>query len=264
MGRIIDISAVILELGLSSSVTEEERAIASVAIRRAESAIKKFLHYDPVRQTRTEFYPQGQYGDGGGVGVWEANETDAYLRRESEASVSELQMRHIPIREITNLWIDYDGRGGNRSGSFSSSTLKTEGTDYWMNTDGHDSSDNGICRDGIIKSVGLWPREPGSVKITYVAGYTNAELHGEDDIIDAGPIGEAVVQEACIRARRAFVWKKNSRVGFMPGVFTSERAGDYSYTIDSGMAKTLFGGQWELSGSSIMLLQPFVNWGIST
>jgi len=263
MGKIVDISEVILELGLSSSITEEERAVIYSSITRAEGSVKRFLCYDPIRLTRTEYYPQ-QTSFHSGYAVWETDEIKAYMRHISNASTNELQVKHIPIRSITGLYIDYDGRSGAKSGAFAVSTLKTEGTDFWPNYDGLDSSNNKICRDGIIKSVGAWPTESGSVKITYIAGYTDAELHGQDNIVDASPIATAVIDEAVIRAKKALMWQKKNGIGFIPGVVTGEKMGDYSYTIDTAMAQKLFGGQWDLSGSSVMLLQPFVHWGINT
>lgn len=262
MAEIADISEVILELGLSDSITEEERAIAYNALNRAEGAIKRFLKYNPVQKSRTEYYPQMNLMFNSQEAVWEANDSQAYVRRSSEASSSELTVRHVPIRSITSLYIDYDGRSGTRVGSFATETLKTEGTDFWPNYDGVDSGGSKICLDGMLRSIGLWPMEPGSVKITYVAGYSDDELHGVDDVINASPISEVVVEEACMRARKAFLWKKKTGSGFIAGPLTSESLGDYSYSVDSSVIKQMFGSSWEIQPANVARLQPFVNWGL--
>jgi len=263
MGTIADLSEVLLELGLSASCSDEERAISDVALRRAEGAVKRFLGYDPVLKSRTEYYPRRDYNYGNAVHVWEATSSEAYVRRLAEGSTNELQVQHIPIREVPaiELRIDYDGRGGANPTAFSdANTLKVEGTDFWPSYDKHDSNGNGVCSDGIIRSVGLWPTTFGSVRIIYTAGYSNAELHGEDSIIDASPILEAVVEEAKRRAEQIFVRKK-STIGFVAGLKSTERLGDYSYSIDTALASKLYGNVKDLTDQSKMMLEEFVNRG---
>lgn len=259
MSSIVDISEVLLEVGLSASDTEEERAIASVSISRAEGAVKRFLKYDPVQRTRTEYYPQQDVEFNPRVAYWEVEGDQAYLRRRAYSETSELQVQHIPIRSITSLAIDYDGRSGSRAGSFP--TTETEGTDFWPNYDGVDDDGNSICRDGIIRSEGRWPTVPGCVRIIYIAGYTDDELHGRGTLIDASPIWSAVLSEACRRMREAFVWKKKTGVGFLAGPVVAESLGDYSYKLDTTLAARMFGNEWDLTAETMQSLDSFTNWG---
>jgi hypothetical protein len=261
MGNIVDVSEVLLEMGLSGSATDEERALVNAAITNAEGAVKRHLKYDPLRATRTEYYPRQNLNPMERLGVWETNDTTAYLRRESVVVGDELQILHIPIRSITTLHVDYDGRFGKRSGSFGSETLKTEGDDYWAVCDSVDDDGNSICRDGIIRSSGAWPSSPGSVKIVYVAGYSLEELHGQKALVDASPIVETIVAEASRRARKALLWKKNDAVGWAAGPFTSEKLGDYGYTIDSALSARLFGSSFSITAESREALNDFVNYG---
>lgn len=261
MGQIIDISEVLLELGLSSSVTDEERAIANVSLSKAEGAIKRHLRYDPVQRERTEYYPQRDYDYQAAGAVWEVEGGQAVLRQVAGAATSELQIRHVPIRSVSDLRIDYDGRSGTSAGAFAAETTKTLGVDFWPNNDGRDSDGNEVCRDGILRSIGSWPTSPGSVRITYTAGYTAAELHGQDTIIDASPIAEAVMDEALRRARKIFLLKKKAAVGFVAGAFTSERLGDYSYSGEGSAASRLFSGGMDLLPETVQKLADFVNWG---
>ncbi len=263
MGSIIDISEVLLELGLSSSVTDEERAIVNTAIVRAEGSVKRHLRYDPVQRTRTEFYPLQDFDYQARDAIWVAEGGQAVLQRLSGVATSELQIRHLPIRSITTLAIDLGANSGTASGAFASDTEKAEGTDFWPNYEGEDSSSNSFCRDGIIRSIGVWPTVPGTVKIVYTAGYSSAELHGQDSTIDASPIMDTVIEEASRRVRKAFVWAKRTGVGFTAGPFTSENLGDYSYSIDGSAAARMFGGQWDILPESVHRLADFVNWGYS-
>jgi len=264
MGRIVDASDVLLMLGLSTSPTAEETAIVNLSITQAESAIRRYLGYDPVLSSRTEYYPQMDL-QASGPSVWEANATSAYLRQQTSASTNELQVQHIPIRSnpAIDLRIDYDGRSGARSGSFAAESLKTEGEDYWPNYDGMDSDGHKICRDGIIRSVGLWPTEAGCVKIIYTGGYSSTELRGQSSLVDAGPIWEATLQETIRRAKTVFLTKKDTTVGWLAGPITSENLGDYSYTMDSSLISKLFGSSADLTAETVSKLSSFVNWGFS-
>ncbi len=262
MGSIADISEVLLDLGLEASVTDAERAVANAAIVRAEGAVKRHIRYDPVRRTRTEFYPQRDLSSTSREAIWEVTDVEAYLRRLSEAATDELQVRHLPIRSVTELYIDYSARAGSASGAFGSDTLKTEGTDFWPNYDMLDGDGDKVCSDGILRSFGRWPTEAGSVKIVYVAGYTAAELHGQDASIDASPIMDAVIEEAVRRAKKVFVSKKQT-AGWVAGQLSGERLGDYSYTVDGASLNRQFSSMSDLVSSSKEKLAEFVNWGYS-
>ena len=265
MGNIIDQGPVLVELGVAGEdITDAEQAVITAAIRRAEGSVIAFLRYDPVQRSRTEYYPVADQNENYRQTVWEANDTSAYLRYYSQASSDELQVCHLPIRGNTTvqLWIDYDGRFGQKTGSFGSSTSKTSGEDFWCTFDRNDDNGYGVCMDGIIRSVGLWPLQPGSVKITYTAGYSVTELNGGGLLIDATPIHEAVVNEAVRRAKRALLTAK-ATTGYKAGPFTSEKLGDYSYTVDSASISRLFSSMTGVTSDTRELLSTFVNWGIS-
>jgi len=260
---IVDISELLLQLGLSSSATDEERAVSLASLTSAEGAVKRFLRYDPGQKLRTEFYPRQDQRIGNVQGVWEVSATEAYVRQESGASSSELQLQHIPIRSLPaiDLRVDYDGKSGARVGSFAVATQKTEGTDFWPNYDTVDSGGNSACRDGILRSNGMWPATAGCVKVVYTAGYTPEELHGQDAIIDASPIVEAVIDEARRRVEKMFVRKKSALTGFAAGPKSSESLGSYSYSIDSSLAAKLYGDTKDLLDATMQRLQDYVHFG---
>lgn len=268
MGAIVDVTDVLLELGLCDVATEEERTIAGLSITRAEGSIRQFLGYDPVQRSRTEYYPLMKFNEASPQGVWEVSDTHAYWRRISQTLSDDLQVRHIPIRSITSLWINYDGRNGARS--FDAEHLKTEGDDYWINADIDDSSGTRVCRDGIVRSHGLWTTTRGTVKITYVAGYTASELLGQDSILNASPIYSTVINEASRRMIQAMgTNRKVSGVGFVPGSVNSERLGDYSYSAGTSGGSTggstsdrLTGGINDLLPESKEALSGFRNYGL--
>jgi len=257
--NIITIAELLAALGITDTVTAAEQAIAELAITSTEGAIKRFLGYSPVQGTRTEFYPRQSFGAYSGEVYWEANDSIAYQRRLGVIASDQLQLIGVPIRSITSLYVDYNGRSGIQVGSFASETLKTEGTDFWPNYEFEDSSSNPVCTDGILHSVGLWPLEPGTVKVTYVSGYTSTELRGTDDVIDATPIWASALDEA-VRWHTRVMQNQKSAVGYL-GPKTSERLGDYSYSLNAGLAAKLYGSGYQLSGESVMRLQPFTHLG---
>lgn len=259
MGNIIDASEVLLNMGLSGTVTDEERAIVNTAIRMAEGAVIRYLKYDPVQRTRTEYYPQQDFNAHSRHGIWEVDGNQAIRRRESLAATRELQVQHIPIRSITSLSVDLDGRFGTKSGGFA--TNKVQGDDFWPHFDGNDDDGNGICRDGIIESIGVWSTIAGSTKIVYIAGYSEEEFHGQKSFVDASPIVESLISEASRKAETAFHRAKKTSVGFVPGTFTSEKLGDYAYTVDAASSTMLFGRTWTLMPETREALSDFINYG---
>ena len=264
MGKIIQDAAVLLELGISSSPTDAERAVVQQAVVKAEGSVIRFLGYNPVQASRTEYFPQQDFRSSGGESVWEVEGNQAILRRRAGASPDELQLTHIPVRSAPaiDLRIEYDGRFGAKSGAFAASTKKTEGTDFWPQYDSVDSDGKSVCSDGIIRSIGIWPTEPGSVKVVYTAGYSGDELAGSDSVLDASPIMDAVVEEALRRAKKVLaLWTKNTRLGHAAGTITSESLGEYSYSLNAGMLDKLM-GSGSLTADSKEKLQSYVNWGL--
>lgn len=267
--KIIDISSVILEMGLDQQITEQQRAVINHSLWRAEGAIKRYLKYDPTYATRTERYPQFDILRLYREGIWDIQGNQAVLQLLSENAHRDLQLRHIPIRSVTSLYINYDGRYGTKDGVFGADDLKVEGEDFWPAYDTVDDDGNNACLDGILKARGRWPMEQGSIQITYTAGYTPEELHGQRNTLDASPIVDAVINETVRRAQKIFTGSFSSLTGgsgFVPGPIVSERLGDYSYTLGgSGSRGTSVdrrtGGASDLLPETREMLADFVNWG---
>jgi len=257
--HIADVSEVLLELGLEDRATDAERALVQTCIVKAEGAVRRYLQYDPVLRSHTEFHPQQAFQAQISRGVWEVMETRATLRQVSESATNEMQLQNLPVRyPITSVYVDYDGRSGTWPNSFNPGTWKKEGPDYWANYDLQLSNGLKICTDGIIRTIGLWPTTPGTIKVSYTAGYTPRELRGEGGTLDASPIWEVVINEAARRVRKRMVMKAG-RLGLPAGVKTSEGLGDYNYSMDGDSIKELISG--ELTATSRSALSTFVNLG---
>lgn len=137
-----------------------------------------------------------------------------------------LVLRQRPVSTIFNVYLDSTGGFGTTPGSFNSTALLTQGTDYSLQYD----TDQFLSSSGVlIRLNGLWPElnrefwvnrlrfesgpHFGNIKITYAAGY------------------ETIPQDL----QFAVCWivsfmRRNITVG---GLLGSEKIGDYSYELMS-------------------------------
>lgn len=268
MGSIVTTNDyIVARLGLTAP-TANELALIEAAIMQAEGAIKQYLGYDPVQRTRKEIYAIRDPLQGRGAGQWDINQTHAFIRRESRASALEIIVKHVPIRSITSMKVQYGARHGTITDAFPDDSALTEGVDFWPAYHQYDDNGQKVCTSGLIRSYGVWPSEAGSIEIEYTAGYSADELAGVASILDASAIAAAVQIEAARRALEAFQSQRDPRTGTSTGQITSERLGDYSYTVggtsasSSGSAgNTLFGGINELLPETRTRLSGFVNYG---
>lgn len=257
-GKVIDVSELLLELGLASGATEEERAVCVAALARAEGAVRGFLRYDPVIAERVEYYPQRREVRTPPVRAWDTDGTRACPVAVATGGATELQLLRLPVRKVVGLWIDHEGMAGAREGAFGLGTERAEGVDFWANYDTVDADGGLVCNDGVLRSRTPWPTDPGTIKVRYVAGYTAEELRGQGGAVDASPIAECVLREAARRAKKTLLLKKNARVGFVSGMVTSERLGDYSYSATPDNAVSAEGS---LLPETMQQLSDYVNWG---
>lgn len=220
-------------LGLASTITDEERAVLLLVHREAEQAVRKFLGYDPEQAERTVFLPLGD-DLSSGVGLWDVTDTHAVFQ--ADGASNELIVPRIPIRSISSLKVDRDGRFGTRSGSFGAETELEEGVDYYAVYEMA-----GICRSGIIKSQTSWPIVAGSVKLTYTAGLSADELSGNttNRLVDGSGIAQAVKLTAGRAMEVYMTRRKRGRAGWLAGNVTAENLGDYGYSIDGASAAAM-------------------------
>lgn len=233
-----------LVLGLSASITDEEAGVLSTVHREAEKAVKKFIGYDPVYKELTEFYPMGYMGVvDGDEGTWEVNADRSIATWAPGGAGLNLMLRRLPVRSITSLKTDTDGRFGQREGSFADDAW-TLGQDYYLELEmAAQEGMAAVCRSGILHAARSLPITPGSIKVTYYAGLTPKELAGNGvcDLVDGTGIVSAVKKTAVKAMSTYFAFKKKGRPGFTAGALTGENMGDYSYSIDTGALEKAVG-----------------------
>jgi hypothetical protein len=128
-----------------------------------------------------------------------------------------LPLRQGLVRSITEIRIDTASSAGTDGSDFPSSTILSSDF-YFLDVAEKDPSDLLISRSGIVVyKGGNWPTRRRSIKVTYVAGLTAAEL--DDEYSD---IRLAVCQEVLERYQNL----SNPGVGRVK----SERLGDWAVT----------------------------------
>ena len=221
-----------------------------------DGAIRRELGYDPVQRTDTEWYPRVETtSPSNSSRTWDSNGTVAYITDTGRAET--LQLHRLPVRAITEIRVDYNGGFGQKASTFGASTVWTEGEDYYQ-----ELVRAGLNMTGNVFSMTGWPREPGTVKVTYSAGYSNDEFAGRaSSAIDAGPIKLAAVEGMIATFKEIKINQKQGNAGFLAGPMTSERLGSYGYSLDSASAGMISGMQINLPPKALMLLAPFRHFG---
>ncbi len=242
----------------AASISSGDANLLAQVQPAAESAVRRFLGYNPARATHTELYPRHVQPPGSGRGgVWDLT-PGGLVQFGSFGSHGDerLQLKHLPVRTITTIHEDTDARAGSVAGSFAAATLLTEGDDYYLDTD-----EAGTSRSGIVYRVGSWPLTPMTVQVVYVAGFTAAEFAGTDDSVDAQVIKATIILEAVRRFNTLKALGTKTGAGYTGGPLSGEKLGDYSYSVDTATAKALTGMQWGLSLQSQQDLESFRHYG---
>lgn len=234
--RIISPEEALVMLGIGGSATDAEKALLTVIIRGVEKGVKSYLGYDPVQKERTEFYPRTQArGTHEGRGVWDTDTSRAFLRQESLPRENKLQVQHIPLRLVVNLWEDASAEFGQQSGDFAAATKLTQGSGFYVQEERPNFS-----RSGLLLRDSAWPITSGTVKLQYVAGYTADELSGFDETpTTVSGVNITFNESARTIVRASGSWLDDDyREGTVVTV-SGSTSNDGSYVVDSRTGTTL-------------------------
>jgi len=213
-------------LGMGDTADDAAVGQLQTLKRSAEAAVRRYLGYNVTRATYTHYLPRGNPFDARSSGRL-ISAGGASVRRAWLGP--DLVLPQCPLRSITSIYEDTGARFGQTSGAFAAASLLTEGTHYYWPIDAV-----GFSRLGTVRRIdAYWPSDPGSIKVTYVAGWTSHELHGDTDESekDATQIRLAVLKTM------AEYWgdKKQAESGAdgTPGPIKAESLADYSVTYDT-------------------------------
>lgn len=258
-----------LILGIESTITDAERATLNLLHGLAEGAVKRYLGYDPVQASRTEYYPRHDATERTGR-TWDTTGTHAILRAPRGSGFETLQLERLPVRSISSLLVHQSAHHGTGDDDFGADAeVWTEGTDYWAEYE----RDN-YAPSGMLVANGSWPSAPVTVKVTYRGGYSTQELGGNAETtadpdgdgllttagVDAGPIKHAAIMTV-VQAFHTFQQFRKRAAGWVSGALQSENLGDYSYTLGTGGAAAT-ALQIALPAAAEDALHDYRNWGI--
>lgn len=152
-----------------------------------------------------------------------------------------LPLKQGLVRSITEVRVDTTGSGGNDGDDFPSTSVLDDSY-YFLDVDEKDPSNLLISWSGnLILKSGTWSTRRRSIKVTYVAGFTAAEM--DDEFSD---IRLAVTEEVLDR------YTSLSSDGV--GKVKQERLGDWEVTY------AISENEGRLSSSLKDALRPFVKW----
>lgn len=233
-------------LGMGDSATDAVVGQLQSLKRKAEAAVRKFLRCNVVRNTYTHYLPKASAFDLVHSGP-RLSEDGWGVKRQYLGPV--IYLPQYPIRSITSLYEDTGGRFGQKSGQFTSDSLLTEGDDYMWTIEA-----TGFGRTGVVQRIGAyWPSTPGSIKVTYLAGWTKHELHGDTDEEEKDG---SLIQMGVLKTIAEYWSDKKQAEGGVdgaPGPIKSESLADYSVTYDTSHS----GAGVELPEDVKVELRPF-------
>lgn len=227
--EIVTRAEALVALGKATSLSESEDALLNMIKPMAENAVRQYLQTGITQQTYTHILPLMtnplDIRDG-----WEGwPHRSVYAEGLAFTGTRGLQLPDYPIRSMTSLHEDRSAFGGTASGAFASTSLLTEGTDYYRDLD-----QSGLCMSGILYRISTaWYSRPGSYQAIYLAGWSEAELRGNvsDWRLDASDIRLSVMQ-TIVETFNDMVSQQASQGG-SGGSIKSERLGDYAVAYDT-------------------------------
>lgn len=195
---IAQVSDLLTYLGVVSNTGQAAwTPLCTLLLPYAERMIRKYVGYAIEQQTFTEYHPLITTRPAMSQGYTEDEEILAYegspqgarpIRQGRGNSRDTIRLNNLPVRSIVSIYEDPSAWLAVPAGSgFPSSTLLVEGRDFYPDWDGVDASSNRWSKSGIVfRTGGIWSLIARSVQVTYVAGYTAAELQAMSNDVTGG------------------------------------------------------------------------------
>lgn len=224
--------------------------------------IEQFLGWNPERQTYTRTFPHSEFG---GRDDYFVGSFGVVPRAGGVTDV--LALDHKYVLNDGTLYVRESA--GAYFGQTVGATWEdlTKGMHYAIEVDEDESSDGGhVSRSGHLLRIGTeWPKSRGSVKVTYMAGFTATEfdgtLSGEADYTDAGDIRYAAFQAVMRAYNQVKMHQYTQRTGRPGGLVTSESISGYSYSMDGAVAQMTMGMGLTLPVEVMQRLQKYRKYG---
>lgn len=264
------------ELRTSLGLTDPDdlqTARMALAMTIGHAAVRKYLGYDPEQRVGpAEFYPRRENYDDS-PGIWDVNPSHTRAQWVSSYGTFKfIQLERLPVRAVSQVLVDAAALHGQQSGDFGSGTEWTQGEEFWIEWD-----QENLCKTGALIANGAWPSGIGTVKVTYRAGYSQAEFRGPATAsstdangiittqgVDASAIKAAALLTCMAKYHTLKAFAQSQLTGLHPtGPLSSESLGDYSYSAANPQLAALIAGMAvDVPPEAATLLQDFINYGI--
>ena len=227
---------VFLLLGISSP-TATQTSVMTLIRKGVEAGVRSECHWQIHEQQSTVFLPYFNQPTVPTVGT--ANLAMAASALGGYSFVARgrnrLQLPSSFVKQIVSIYVDEGAIGGNGTGDFPSSSLLDPDTDYYLESEVQASGGTAWSKSGgVLRVQRSWPSTAGTVKCTFVSGFTADEL--DDEFFE---LKARIISECCLKwvARNRFADPGAS------GTVKSEKIGEYSITLaDPDVENVLFGG----------------------
>ncbi len=202
-----------------------------------ERAVRQFVGWELERATYTRYYPRSDPG----------GDTDPFVVGQgsiaSLGGLSEvLQLDHMYVlNSDLSVYEQSEAYYGQGSDADWSSNQLTKGESWVL-----DTADGQVSESGqLIRLDGTWPKQRGSVKVTYTAGFTASELlgtkSGVESYTDASDIRMAVLLALGKAYSQAKMHQHSGDPKRPSGLITSESITGYSYSLHPEVAAMMSG-----------------------
>lgn len=180
MNEICPIGEVVAMAGLSTTVTDADRAVLQMLKDDVEDDCRQFCGHG-ISQPKADYIEYHPKTDRNRIGdpFVDLVGTQVTIRRAAHKGEF-ITLNNGYVRSITELREDPDAWHEQESDDFGASTVLTEGTDFALVVDERDASDVTLSICGKVERIGApWPSKAGTIKVTYDAGFTAAELDAQ-------------------------------------------------------------------------------------
>ncbi len=207
------------------AVAEAESQLLAMMQQWTESQARQFVGHVITRGTITNEFQRRDDIGGGGYGGVPVNVGGSVVYAGGYAGTGPvgghfLQLDNGFVRSVSDCREDMSALFGQGASDFSAGTALTVGTDFFLELDS-----TGLSKSGrLIRNGRDWSSKPGTIRITYIAGLSPAEL---DDAY-------SFVKQALLEDIQAKFNSVMSQRGGKGAVKKENWVGDYSVEYEAG------------------------------
>jgi hypothetical protein len=239
-------------LGKAETATPDEVDLIALLQPQAERLVKEEVGSCVEYGTFTDFLPRrGRFHDADDDFV-EYDRVGSYAVPYYAGGDQPLQLKYTPVRKVLSVYETWTPGGALAAQPFAPLLA----ANYYL-----DCEEDGLSFSGLlVKPYSSWPRVGRSVRVTYEAGWTPAEL----DSAQSGRVMEfqLAVMMTVAKVFRTSLASQDQQFGFGGvGPISMESLGGMSFSYDAGGARILTGQITTLSPEVKAMLAPHRNYG---